>query len=64
MSAEIAGVAEPLAIDSPTDAGETRRRPRTALRTIARWARRIGVALWRSLRPYSVASWRHPPRGA
>ncbi len=29
-----------------------------------RWSRRGGAALWRSLRPYGTASWRHPPRGA
>ena len=29
-----------------------------------RGARRGGAALWRSLRPYGTASWRHPPRGA
>jgi len=57
------GVAEPLAIDGPTTAGGSRRRSWTA-RTLALWARRIGAALWRSLRPYGVASWRHPPRGA
>jgi hypothetical protein len=29
-----------------------------------RWTRRGAGALWRSLRPYGTASWRHPPRGA
>jgi hypothetical protein len=29
-----------------------------------RWTRRGAVVVWRSLRPYGTASWRHPPRGA
>ena len=29
-----------------------------------RWTRLGAAALWRSLRPYGTASWRHPPRGA
>jgi hypothetical protein len=29
-----------------------------------RWTRRGAVVVWRALRPYGTASWRHPPRGA
>ncbi len=34
------------------------------LRTLWRWLCRGGAAVWRALRPYGRAAWRHPPRGA
>jgi hypothetical protein len=33
-------------------------------RRLGAWLGWAGRALWRALRPYGTAAWRHPPRGA
>lgn len=33
-------------------------------RRLGAWLGRAGRELWRALRPYGTAAWRHPPRGA
>jgi hypothetical protein len=53
-----------LRLQEQESLGPARGAQEDRLHALWRWLCRGGAAVWRALRPYGRAAWRHPPRGA